>query len=80
MLAKAKMTKTLGWAELEKKTLGEWDNRGMKISSVVDMELKLSIHIIAHKIYSSSWLNNMSYEVVDLTYKVVKNNFPFDLV
>ena len=60
MLAKAKMTKTLGWDELEKKTLAEWDGRGMKISSVTDMELKFVIHIIAHKIYSSSRLNNVS--------------------
>ena len=39
MLTKAKMTKSLGWAELEKKTLAEWDGRGMKISSVTDVEL-----------------------------------------
>ena len=79
MLAKAKMTKTLGWDELEKKTLEQWDDRGMKISSVIDMELKFWIHIIAHKIYSSSRLNSVSCEAVDLAYKVVKNNLSLDL-
>lgn len=47
MLAKAKMTKIVGWAELEKKNLVEWDGRGIKISSITDMELKFDIHIIA---------------------------------
>ena len=51
----------------------------MKISSVLDMELKFGIHIIVHKIYNSSRLNNVSCEVVDLAYKVVKNNLSFDL-
>ena len=54
MLAKAKVTKTLGWGELQKKTLAEWDGRGMKIRNVYDVELKFGIHIIAHKIYISS--------------------------
>ena len=40
MLAKDKATKTLGWAELEKKTLAEWDKWGMKVNNV--MELKLT--------------------------------------
>ena len=50
MLAKEKSTKTLGWVELEKKTLSKWDGRGMKISCVSNLELKFGIHIIAHKI------------------------------
>ena len=79
MLAKAKTTKTLGQVELEKKTLAGWDGRGMKISSVTDVELKFGIHVIAHKIYSSSWLNSVSCEAVDLAYKVVKNNLSYDL-
>ena len=40
MLSKAKATKTLGWVELEKKTLAKWDGKGMKISSVIDVKLK----------------------------------------
>ena len=79
MLAKVKTTKTLGWAELEKKTLPERDGRGMKISSVIDAELKFGIHVIAHKIYSLSCQNSVSCEVVDLAYKVVKNNLSYDL-
>ena len=31
MLSKSKMTKTISYAEQEKKTLVEWDVRGMKI-------------------------------------------------
>ena len=50
MLPKAKMSKTLGRAELEKKTLVERDNKGMNISSVSSTELKFGIHIIVHKI------------------------------
>ena len=46
MLTKDKMTKTLSWVELEKKTLSKRDGREMKISSVTDMELKFGIHII----------------------------------
>ena len=52
---------------------------GMKISCVTNMELKFGIHIITHKIYSSSCLNSVSCEAVDLTFKVVKNNMSFDL-
>ena len=54
MLTKEKITKTLSWVELEKKTLAKWDGRGMKISCVIDMKLKFGIHVIAHKIYISS--------------------------
>jgi hypothetical protein len=79
MLAKAKTTKTLGRVKLEKKTLAKWDGRGMKISSVSDIELKFCIHIIANKIYISSRLNSVSCEAMDLAYKVVKNNLSFDL-
>lgn len=64
---------------MEKKTLVEWDGRGMKISCVMDMELKFGIHVISHKIYNSIHLNSVSCEAVDLVYKVVKNNMSFDL-
>ena len=80
MLAKEKSNKTLGQAELEKKTLAEWDGRGMKISSITDVELKFGTHVIAHNIYSSSQQNSVSCEVVDLAYKIVKNNLSYDLV
>ena len=76
ILAKAKTSKTLSRVELEKKTLAKWDGRGMKINCVADMELKLGIRIITHKIYSSSPLKNVSCEVVDLAFKALK----FDLV
>lgn len=35
--------------------------------------------MIAHKIYSSSHLNSVSCEAVDLAYKVVKNNLSYNL-
>ena len=66
MLAKVKAIKTLGQVELEQGTLAKWDGQGMKISNVIDPKLKFGIHIIAHKIYSSSQPNNVSCEVVDL--------------
>ena len=80
MLNKEKATKTLSQVELERKTLSKWDGRDIKISSVADMELKFGILVIAHKIYSSIHLNNMSCEAVDLALKVVKNNMSFNLV
>lgn len=79
VLAKAKSTKTLGRAELEKNTLAEWDDRGMKISCIADPELKFGTHVIALKIYSSSRQNSVSCEAVDLAYKIVKNNLSYDL-
>ena len=79
MLNKAKATKTLGREELQRLTLAEWDGRGLKISNVTDLELRFGIYIIAYKIYSSSRLNNVSCEAVDLAYKVVKKNLDYDL-
>ena len=79
MLAKVKSTKILSHVELENKTLAEQDGRGMEISCVTDMELKFGIHIIAHKIYSSSRPNSVYCEAVDIELKVVKNNLSFDL-
>ena len=72
-------TKTLGWEEIQKKTLVKWDSRGMKINNVSNVELRFGIHIIAHKIYSSSRLNSVPCEAIDLAYKVVKKNLEFDL-
>ena len=51
----------------------------MKISNIIDAELKFDIHEIAHKIYSSNHLNSVSCETVDLAYKAVKNNLSYDL-
>ena len=79
MLSKVKTMTTLGQDELQKKTLAKWDNRGLKINNVSGVELRFGIHIIAHKIYSSSQLNSVSCEAMDLTYKVVKKNLEFDL-
>ena len=79
ILNKEKTTKTISQVELECKTVAKRDGRGMKISSVTDMELKFRIHVVAQTIYSSSHLNNMSCKVVDLALKVVKNNMSFKL-
>ena len=65
--------------ELEKKNLAEWDGRGIKINSVTNAELKFGIDVIPHKIYSSSHLNSVSCEAVDLAFKVAKNNLSYDL-
>ena len=55
MLNKAKATKTLGREELQKLTLAEWDGRGLKISNVIDLELRFGIYIIAYKILHIKW-------------------------
>ena len=79
MLSKAKARKTLGQDELQKKTLAKWDGRGLKINNAMDLELRFGIYIVAYKIYSSSRLNSVSCEAVDLAYKVVKKNMDYDL-
>lgn len=80
MLNKDKTTKTLGRVELTKRNLAEWDGRGMNLNGVIHIEIKFSIHVISHKLYSLSIQNNIPYEVVDLALKVVKNNLSFNLV
>lgn len=80
MLDRPKMTKTLARSELAKKTLAEWDDKGMKLNNVTNMETKFKFHVITHNIYNSSRLNSIPYEVVDLAYKVVKKNLSFDFV
>ena len=79
MTKKHKATQTLVWEELAKLTLGEWDDKGMSLNNVTNMEIKSSIHIIAYKIYSSSYENNVPCKVVDQAYKVVKKNLSFEL-
>ena len=54
MLNKEKTIKTLGQVELTKRALAEWDDRGVKLNGMTDMEINFGIHVIAHKIYSSS--------------------------
>ena len=61
-------------------TLVEWDGRGLRINNFIDVELRFGIDIIAHKIYSLSWLNSVPCEAVDLAYKVVKKNMDYDLL
>ena len=79
MLNKAKTTKTLGRNELQKETLAEWDGRGLKLNNISDMELKFGICVIAYKLYSSSRLNSVPCEAVDLAFKVVMKNLEYDL-
>ncbi len=79
MLNKEKTTKTISQVELKRKNF-KWEGRGIKISSVIDMELKFGIHMIAHKIYSSSHLNSVSCEVVDLALKMAKTTCPSTLL
>ncbi len=69
ILNKAKTIKILGREELQKKTLAEWDGIGLKVSIVSDVELRFCIHVIAHKIYSSSHLNSVPCEAMDLAFK-----------
>ena len=64
---------------MEKETLAEWDGRGLKINTVTDPELRFGIYVIAYRIYSSSWLNSVACEAVDLAFKMVKKNLEFDL-
>ncbi len=54
MMDKSKKIKTLGQVEFAKKTLAKWDGKGIKLNGITDMEIKFRIHVIVHKIYSSS--------------------------
>lgn len=80
MMERAKATKNLPWVELTKKTNAKWDDRGMKLHGVIDMEIRFAIHVIAHKIYRSNRKNSVPCEAVDLAYKITKNHLSFDLV
>ena len=51
----------------------------MRINNVTDIDLRFGIHIITHKIYHLSQLNNVPCEAIDLAYKVVKKNLEYDL-
>ena len=44
------------------------------------MELRFGIHVIAYKLYSSSRLNSVPCEAVDLAFKIAKKNMEYDLV
>ena len=79
-LDRPKVTKNLPQAELTKKARAEWDGRGMKLNGVTNMEIKFSIHVIAHKMYKSSQQNSVPCEAMDPDYKVVNKNLSFDLV
>ena len=79
MLDKPKATKNLSQAKLIGKTGVEWDERGLKITRVTNMEIKFSIYVITHKMYNSSWQNSVACEAMDLAYKVVKKDLSFDL-
>ena len=61
------------------KILTKWDDRGLKVRNVTDIELRFGIYIIAHKIYSSSQLNSVPCEAIDLAYKVVEKILEYDL-
>jgi hypothetical protein len=79
MLSKAKTTKTLSKDELQKLTQAVWDGSGLKLNNITNVELKFGIYVVAYKLYSSSRLNSVPCEAIDLTYKVVKKNMEFDL-
>ena len=54
MLDKPRTSKIIAHVELAKKTLVEWDGKGMKLNGVIDIDIMFEIHVIAHGIYSLS--------------------------
>src|SRR4029434_11259044 len=69
MLSKAKTTKTLSKEELQRVTQAVWDGRGLKVNNITDVEMRFGICVIAYKLYSSSRMNSVPCEAVDLAYK-----------
>lgn len=65
---------------IEKNTGSKWNNRGMKIDTIIEPLLDFSVRVIPHKFYESSRLNNVPCIAVDVAYKLVKKGHTYDLV
>ena len=64
---------------IEKNIRAKWNNRGMTIDTIKDPLLDFAVRIVSHKFYQSSRLNNVPCIVVDVAYKLVKNDHTYDL-
>ena len=51
----------------------------MLIKTIEDLVIKFVVWVIAHKFYQLNQLNNVSCVVVDMGYKLVKNDHNYDL-
>ena len=52
----------------------------MTIDTIIDPLIDFVVRVISHKFYQSNRLNNVPYNVVDVGYKIVKNDHTYDLV
>ena len=65
---------------IEKNTRAVWNKRGMTIDTITDPLLNFVVRVISHKFYQSNRLNSVVCIVVDVGYKIVKNDHTYDLV
>jgi hypothetical protein len=56
-----------------------WNNRGMTISTIKDLELDFGVRVIAHKFYQLSRLDSVPCTTVNQAWKIVKKNHTYDL-
>ena len=58
----------------------KWNKRGKTIGTIIDPLLDFSIRVISHKFYHSRRLNSVLCIVIDVGYKIVKEDHTYDLV
>ena len=64
---------------IEKNTGAKWNNKGMKIDTIIEPLLDFTVRVISHKFYQSSRLNSVPCIAVDVAYKLVKKDHTYDL-
>ena len=64
---------------MEKNTGALWNNRGMTIDTITNPLIDFAVKVITHKFYQSSRLNSVPCVVVDIGYKMIKQDHTYDL-
>lgn len=64
---------------IKRNTWAKLNKRGMTIDIIIDPLLDFVVRVISHKFYQSSRLNSVPCIVVDVAYKLVKNDHTYDL-
>ena len=59
---------------IAKNTRAMWNKRGMTIETITNPLIDFVVRVIAHKFYQSRRLNSVPCIVVDMGYKIVKND------
>lgn len=66
--------------KIEENTKSQWDSRGLKVSTITNLELKFGVYGVAYKKFQSSKPNIVPCMAVDLGYKIVKKGHKYDII